>query len=80
MAMRPVGINPLSPPLKVCATKEEESIAATTDTAKLITNTLKLDGGLKGKVPEAFNGNQTKTQKFLNAFLLRSTSLFLLDD
>jgi hypothetical protein len=65
--IQPVGVNPL--PLRIRATKEE-TIAATTDTTKLITNAIKLDGSLKGKVPEAFNGDRTKTQKFLNVFSL----------
>ena len=62
-----VGINPR--PVKAHATREE-TLAATTNTTKLITNAIKLDGSLKGKVPEAFNGDQTKTQKFLNQFSL----------
>ena len=65
--LRPVGINPT--PLKARATREE-TLAATTDTAKLITNSIKLDGSLKGKVPEPFDGDRTKTQKFINAFSL----------
>jgi hypothetical protein len=48
----------------------EETIAATMDTTKVITNAIKLDGSLKGKVPEAFDGDHTKTQKFLNMFSL----------
>jgi hypothetical protein len=65
--LRPVGVNP--PPLRVRTTREE-TIGATTDSTKLITNAIKLDGSLKGKVPDAFNGDRTKTQKFLNAFSL----------
>jgi hypothetical protein len=65
--IQPVGVNP--PPLRIRATREE-TIAATTDTTKLITNAIKLDGSLKGKVPEAFDGDRTKTQKFLNMFSL----------
>jgi hypothetical protein len=65
--IQPIGVNP--PPLRIRATREE-SIAATTNTTKLITNTIKLDGSLKGKIPEAFNGDRTKTQKFLNMFSL----------
>jgi hypothetical protein len=48
----------------------EETIAVTMDTTKLITNAIKLDGSLKGKVSEAFDGDCTKTQKFLNMFSL----------
>jgi hypothetical protein len=40
------------------------------DTTKLITNAIKLNGSLKGKVSEAFDGDHTKTQKFLNMFSL----------
>jgi len=29
-----------------------------------------LDRSLKGKVPESFDGDHTKTQKFINAFTL----------
>jgi hypothetical protein len=63
----PIGVNPV--PLCIRATREE-TITTTMDTTKLITNAIKIDGSLKGKVPEAFNGDQTKTQKFLNAFSL----------
>ena len=49
-SMRPVGINP--PPLKVWSAREP-TIGATTDTTKLITNAIKLDGNLKGKVPDS---------------------------
>ena len=35
-----------------------------------ITNSIKLDGSLKGKVPEPFDRDRTKTQKFINAFSL----------
>ena len=61
--IRPVGINPH--PIKACATRKE-TLVVTTDTTKLITNAIKPDGSLKEKVPKAFNGDQTKTQKFLN--------------
>jgi hypothetical protein len=51
-------------------TTYSESIAATTDATKLITNTIKIDASLKGKVPKPFTGDQTQTQKFLNSFCL----------
>jgi hypothetical protein len=62
-----VGVNPL--PLRIRAIREE-TIAATMDMTKLITNAIKIDGSLKGKVPDAFDGDQTKMQKFLNVFSL----------
>ena len=62
--MKPPSINP---PIRVRAT-QEETIRATTDASKLITNAIKIDGNLKGKVPEVFDGDRTKTLKFLNAF------------
>jgi hypothetical protein len=37
---------------------------------RVTTNAIKIDGSLKGKVPDAFDGDQTKTQKFLNVFTL----------
>jgi hypothetical protein len=71
--IQPVGVNPpvgMNPaPLRIRAAREE-TIAATMDMTKLITNTIKINGSLKGKVPEAFNGDRTKTQKFLNTFSL----------
>jgi hypothetical protein len=71
--IQPVGVNPPVEvnlaPLCVRATIEE-TIATITDTTKLITNAIKIDESLKGKVPDAFDGDQTKTQKFLNAFSL----------
>jgi hypothetical protein len=66
-SMRPVGINP--PPLKVQSAREP-TIGATTDTTKLITNAIKLDGNLKGKVSDSFDGDRAKTTKFINAFTL----------
>jgi hypothetical protein len=38
------------------------------DVNKLVNNALKIDGILKGKVPETINGDRTRTQKFMNAF------------
>ena len=66
-ALKPVGINP--PPLKVWSA-HEPTIGATTDTIKLITNAIKLDENLKGKVPDSFDGDRAKTTKFINAFTL----------
>jgi hypothetical protein len=71
--IQPVGVNPLvgvNPMLLRVRATREETIAATMDTTKLITNAIKINGSLKGKVPDAFDGDQTKMQKFLNAFSL----------
>jgi hypothetical protein len=62
--MKPPSINP---PIRVRTTREE-TIGATINASKLITNAIKIDGNLKGKVPEVFDGDRTKTLKFLNAF------------
>jgi hypothetical protein len=68
-----MGINPSvgadPAPLHIRATREE-TIAATMDMTKLITNAIKISGSLKGKVPDAFDRDQTKMQKFLNVFSL----------
>jgi hypothetical protein len=64
-ALRGVGVNPI----QVRATRlGEEKVAATTEAAKLITNTIRLDGQLKGKVPTSFDGDRTKATTFMNAF------------
>jgi hypothetical protein len=57
------------PLVKVQSTREP-TIGATTDTTKLITNTIKLDRNLKGKVPDSFDSDRAKTTKFINAFAL----------
>ena len=36
----------------------------------MITNAIKVDGGLKGRAPEPFNGDQTKAKQFLVEFEL----------
>jgi hypothetical protein len=69
--IQPIGVNP--PPLRIRATREE-TIAATTDTTKLITNAIKLDGSLKGKVPEAFDGDHVMP---LGLSLVPCTNLYL---
>ena len=45
-----------------------DAAAATADAAKLIANSIKVDGQLKGQVPDTFDGDRTKTQKFINSF------------
>jgi len=64
--IRPVGINP--PPLRIRSGRGET--IASTGVMDPVTQALRGDGALKGKVPPPFNGDRTKTQKFLNAFSL----------
>ncbi len=52
--IRLVGIN--SCPIKAHMTREE-TLMAITNTTKLITNAIKLNRSLKGKVLKAFNGD-----------------------
>jgi len=53
------------------STQEDKAVlAATKEAAKLITNKIKLDGGLKGRVLNSFDGDQTKAQSFMNTFNL----------
>ena len=66
--LKPTTINPQ--PVHARATTSRETIAATTDVAKLITNTIKIDGGLKGRSPDPFTGDQTKAEQFLTSFCL----------
>ena len=64
--LRPVSINPTPQSIKVCATTE--TATTTHDATQLISNALKLDGALKGTLPDSFDGNRTKTHTFMNAF------------
>src|ERR1700747_1842592 len=68
--LKPVSLNPGTKSVRIASarTAPEEIISATTNTTKLITNAIKLDGSLKGKVPDSFNGDRTKTTKFMNEF------------
>jgi hypothetical protein len=66
--LRPTSINPVR--VRSTATTEPATTAATTDTTRLITNAIKIDGQLKGQVPDTFDGDRTKTQTFMNAFNL----------
>ena len=45
-----------------------ETAATTHDATQLISNALKLDGALKGTLPDQFDGDRTKTHTFMNAF------------
>ena len=47
-----------------------DAAAAAADAAKLIANSIKVDGQLKGRVLDTFDGDWTKTQKFINNFNL----------
>ena len=71
------GLNPVTVnPIQVHSTTMErptapgvpDAAAAAADAAKLIANSIKVDGQLKGQVPNTFDGDQTKTQKFMNSF------------
>ena len=64
--LRPVSINPTFRLIKVCATTE--TVATIHDAIQLISNAIKLNGALKGTLPNNFNDNHTKTQTFINAF------------
>jgi len=67
--LRPIAINPI----RVRSTTTggattAATVAATHDPTRLITNAIKIDGQLKGRVPDTFDGDRTKTQTFMNAF------------
>ncbi len=71
---RGLGPVPLNQ-IRVRATRETEQVddmtlVATKEAACLITNKIKLEGHLKGRVPDTFNGDWTKAQNFLNQFNL----------
>jgi hypothetical protein len=69
--LRPVGVNPRvnTIPLLIRSGREE-NLAAAVDPSETTSNSVRLDGSLKGKLPEPFDGDRTKTQRFLNAFKL----------
>ena len=67
--MHPMSLNPI----RVWSTNtggEAATAAATQDATRLIINAVKIDGQLKGRVPETFDGDCTQAQKFANAFEL----------
>ena|ERR1700691_3297091 len=66
--LNPTAINPQ--PIHARATTSGETIAATAEASKLITNAIKIDGGLKGRVPEVYDGDRTRAEKFLTDFEL----------
>ena len=53
--LKPTHINPQ--PIHARAMTSGETIAATTEATKLITNVIKIDKGLKGRAPEPFTGD-----------------------
>ena len=67
--LQPAALNPI----RVRSTNtggEAATAAATQDAARLITNAVKIDGQLKGRVPETFDGDRTQAKAFANAFEL----------
>ena len=71
--LNPVSINPGPPPIRVRFTTTRGPTTATpatltADAAKVIANFLKVDGQLKGWVPDTFDGDCTKTWNFMNTF------------
>jgi len=65
--LTPIGVNPIQARSTVTASAPE-AISATQGAAQLITNAVKIDGQLKGKVPDTFDGDRTKTENFMNSF------------
>jgi hypothetical protein len=64
--LRPTSFNPIW--VRSTTTGGATTAAATHDPTRLITNAIKIDGQLKGRVPDSFDGDRTKTQTFTNAF------------
>src|SRR5882762_8972679 len=64
--LRPTSFNPIR--VRSTTTGGATTAAATHDPTRLITNAIKIDGQLKGRVPDSFDGDRTKTQTFTNAF------------
>ena len=53
---------------RLTASGAPDTAAAAADAAKLIANSIKVDGQLKEQVSNTFDEDQTKTQKFMNNF------------
>jgi hypothetical protein len=69
--LRPTSINSVhGTPIMARSTHgtSTETLAATHEATRLITNAVKIDGQLKGRVSDEFYGDRTKTQTFMNAF------------
>src|SRR5712675_1962170 len=66
--LRPTSFNPIR--VRSTTTGGATTAAVTHDTTRSITNAIKIDGQLKGQVPDSFDGDRTKTQTFTNAFNL----------
>ena len=73
------GLNPVAVnPIRACFTTTRRPAApvapdvatAAANAAKLISNSIKVDGQLKGQVLDTFDGDCIKTQKFMNGFNL----------
>jgi len=65
--LAPIGINPIWVRSTVTA-PASETIFMTQGAAQLITNAVKINGQLKGKVLDTFDGDRTKTKTFMNSF------------
>ena len=52
------------------ATISRKTLAATVEATKLITNAIKIDGRLKGRAPDTYDGDRTKAEKFVVDFEL----------
>ena len=71
--LNPVPINPGPPPIRIRSTTgggpaTTTPATLTADVAKVIANSLKMDGQLKGRIPDTFDGDRIKTRNFMNAF------------
>ena len=71
--LNPVSINPGPSPIRIRSTTAGGPTTAapatlTAEAAKVIANSLKVDGQLKGRVSDTFDGDHTKTWNFMNAF------------
>ena len=71
------GLNPIAVnPIRACFTTTGRptapvapDVASTAaNAAKLISNSIKVDRQLKGRIPDTFDEDRTKTQKFMNNF------------
>ena len=72
--LNPVTVNPIqihsTTTGRPTAPGAPDTATAAADVAKLIANSIKVDEQLKGRVPDTFDGDRTKTQKFMNSFNL----------
>ena len=70
--IRPTPLNPiLARSTRTGGAAPSDPIGTThPDASQIITNALKVDGQLKGRVPDVFDGDRSKAQTFMNAFNL----------